>query len=220
MTSWFAELKLVYDAHDFRAPLIFNFDEAFLSVSGTVVASVCSPRDRRPTIQKAKENGEHVTVGCVRSCPPSRAKRSQRATVHLSRWGADEAGLDHPPSPRAARFRGSDAPPVLHVLRPDGGLDHMADIRLHHPPGAPCPLLDFQLIPTVQVFVPGVVEVRIRNALPADAPALLFFDGHLSHEIPDLIRHLRGNAIYVMELYPHASHLQQPLDVNFFRSFP
>ena len=67
--------------------------------------------------------------------------------------------------------------------------------------------------------MPGIVEARRKNALAADVPALLLFDGHLSHEIPDLIRHLRDNAIYVMELYPHASHLQQPLDVNFFHSW-
>jgi hypothetical protein len=41
----------------------------------------------------------------------------------------------------------------------------------------------------------------------------------LSHENAEVLKEFADAYIDVYELYPHSSHLTQPLDVNFFRSW-
>ena len=53
------------ELNKYKPALIYNWDEAFLSVDGGKTAHVCSPRDKKPTVEKAKQNSEHITVGCV-----------------------------------------------------------------------------------------------------------------------------------------------------------
>ena len=72
---------------------------------------------------------------------------------------------------------------------------------------------------SLQHFIPGVARDRTRHDLPPDEPAILFMDGHLSHESADLLEELRQNHIDVVEFYPHASHVQQPLDGGIYRSW-
>lgn len=50
-------------------------------------------------------------------------------------------------------------------------------------------------------------------------PALIIYDGHVSHINIELINIARENNIHILKLPAHTSHLLQPLDLAVFRSF-
>ena len=70
-----------------------------------------------------------------------------------------------------------------------------------------------------KVFIPGIVKLRTELEMPADEPAILFLDGHKAHEDAELLEACKAANIDVVLLHPHSSHVLQPLDVNFFRSW-
>ncbi|KAB0800134.1 hypothetical protein PPYR_08014 [Photinus pyralis] len=59
-----------------------------------------------------------------------------------------------------------------------------------------------------KIFVPNVKEF----------PALLIYDGHLSHISVELIECAVSSNVTILKLPPHTSHLLQPLDVSIFKS--
>lgn len=71
----------------------------------------------------------------------------------------------------------------------------------------------------VQGFVELVADRRRKLGLPADAPAILFVDGHNSHVTEDVQRILGENHVKLMVFVAHASHVQQPLDVVLFGEY-
>ena len=56
-------------------------------------------------------------------------------------------------------------------------------------------------------FLPEVTE----------RPAILIYDGHLSHISPELIEVAMEANVAILKLPPHTSHILQPLDVSVFR---
>jgi hypothetical protein len=69
------------------------------------------------------------------------------------------------------------------------------------------------------VLIPGIVKLRAELDMPANEPAILFVDGHKAHEDADMLEECKRAHIDVVLLPPHSSHVLQPLDVNFFRSW-
>ena len=57
----------------------------------------------------------------------------------------------------------------------------------------------------LQIMIPWVIKKRNSNLLLKDKRALLYLDGHLSHEDPDAIQALSDNQIDVYVLYPHSN---------------
>ena len=67
-------------------------------------------------------------------------------------------------------------------------------------------------------FVSQATECRKTSANP-DAPILLIYDGHGSHDKYALIQEAMDNNIYLLCLLPHTTHKLQPLDVGIFGPF-
>jgi len=57
-----------------------------------------------------------------------------------------------------------------------------------------------------------------RNSCPVlkGQRALLYVDGHISHEDPEAVQALSDHQIDVYELFPHSSLVTQPLDLTVF----
>ena len=51
---------------------------------------------------------------------------------------------------------------------------------------------------------------------PATRPALIFYDGHMSHVSPTVIKSARDDDIHIVCFPPHTTHLYQPLDKGIF----
>ncbi len=64
-----------------------------------------------------------------------------------------------------------------------------------------------------KVFLPATADMRKTG------PAILFFDGHKSHDSLTLIEMARDNNIILYVFPPHTTHLLQPLDVGVFGPF-
>lgn len=65
ITDWFKELKPVYDSYDFDPAFIFNWDEAYLHARSKSGPLVYCKYDEQPTVQKARDVSEHVSIGLV-----------------------------------------------------------------------------------------------------------------------------------------------------------
>ena len=65
----------------------------------------------------------------------------------------------------------------------------------------------------VKVFLPATADMRKTG------PAILFFDGHQSHDSITLIEQARENNVILYVFPPHTTHLLQPLDVGVFGPF-
>ena len=61
-------------------------------------------------------------------------------------------------------------------------------------------------------MIPHVDKKRADNTSLADKPAILFVDGHISHEDPAAVQALHERNIDMYELLPHSSLVTQPLD--------
>ena len=70
-----------------------------------------------------------------------------------------------------------------------------------------------------KVFVPGVIAKRSELEVSPDAPAVLLWDGHVSHQTEEVVALLARHHITSVLFVPHASHLMQPLDLGIFRVY-
>lgn len=61
------------------------------------------------------------------------------------------------------------------------------------------------------VFYPWAIREKIVFHI------ILFLDGHVSHMSLHLSNFCRENAIHIIALYPHDTHLLQPMDVSVFK---
>ena len=71
----------------------------------------------------------------------------------------------------------------------------------------------------LQVFIPAVKQQRECLGLPPDQKAILWVDGHGSHEAPEMLQTLADEHIMLIEFVAHSSHVLQPLDRSFFGAF-
>lgn len=62
----------------------------------------------------------------------------------------------------------------------------------------------------VNYFHPWLIEKKVP------LPVALFLDGHVSHLTYHLSKFCADNGIYILALYPNATHILQPLDVSVF----
>ena len=67
-----------------------------------------------------------------------------------------------------------------------------------------------------QIMIPYVLAKRSSNPALRDKRALLFLDGHISHEDPEANAAMAEHQIDVYELLPHSSLVTQPLDLSVF----
>jgi len=65
-------------------------------------------------------------------------------------------------------------------------------------------------------FIPEIESRRKRLGLPPTEPAILHMDGHRSHNTEELRALLAAHYITLRLFVPHASHIQQPLDLVIF----
>jgi len=65
----------------------------------------------------------------------------------------------------------------------------------------------------VNVFYPWAMKNNI------EFPIIIYLDGHSSHTTIPLIKFCRDNNIEIIKLFPHSTHICQPLDVAFFAPF-
>jgi len=217
MKSWYAELTPLFVLKKFKPVMVFNWDEAFLHVDDESIAWVCCRRDKKPTVMKAAQNSEHLTVGCMRPPPLHPPQLTRKLPQFIDASG----GLMTPvqlvlPSVEAPNLQNSDLYQFYTFSGQAAGwitrdiFNHIVHEVI---------LLPFEArrSPPPQHFIPQVRASRTRHGFPANEPAVLFLDGHLSHEDSELLEELRTEGIDVVEFYPHASHIQQPLDGGFFR---
>lgn len=69
-----------------------------------------------------------------------------------------------------------------------------------------------------KTFIPEVNRRRAELDDP-NAAAILFMDGHKSHQTTELKKILEKNNIILLLFVPHASHIMQPLDLVLFGKF-
>lgn len=65
----------------------------------------------------------------------------------------------------------------------------------------------------INVFYPWCLQNNI------EFPILMYCDGHTSHVTIPLLSFCRGKQIELLILYPHSTHITQPLDISFFGPF-
>ena len=70
-----------------------------------------------------------------------------------------------------------------------------------------------------KVFVPGVIAKRSELEVSPDVPAVLLWDGHVSHQTEEVVKLLARHHITSVLFVLHASHLVQPLDIGIFRAY-
>ena len=64
-----------------------------------------------------------------------------------------------------------------------------------------------------RIFYPWLIEKEI------EFPIIVYVDGHASHVTVPLVSFCREHKIELIALYPHATHIIQPLDIAFFHPF-
>ena len=69
-----------------------------------------------------------------------------------------------------------------------------------------------------QVLIPHVASVRQKQGLEGKW-AVLFIDGHATHTQIEVVRLCQEHQIDLITLFPHSSHLTQPLDLTIFKSW-
>jgi len=74
---------------------------------------------------------------------------------------------------------------------------------------------------TTETFYEYIVNVfyhwLLKNSI--QFPVIIYLDGHSSHTSIPLIQFCRSNNIELIKLFPHSTHISQPLDVTFFAPF-
>lgn len=68
---------------------------------------------------------------------------------------------------------------------------------------------------TEQVFFLWFKNIFLKNCV--ERPALLIYDGHLSHISPELVTLALAEDVTILKLPPHTSAILQPLDVSVFK---
>ena len=71
---------------------------------------------------------------------------------------------------------------------------------------------------SMQIMIPHIQKMKAKPGLE-DKPALLFLDGHISHEEPTSAQALKDINCDIYELFPHSSLVTQPLDLTVFNTW-
>lgn len=70
-----------------------------------------------------------------------------------------------------------------------------------------------------KTLIPEIERRRLAKLELANAPAILFMDGHPSHTTDEIKDMLAAHNIYLRIFVPHCSHIQQPLDLVLFGKY-
>jgi len=194
--------------------LIFNIDETMLSAEGGKTPRVVCKCDRQPVVVRATKNLEHITIVVV-------------CVVDM------HALMTHQAISAAAEL--IQPVPFISPSKEAPSLDNVQLLRFYAYSGEASGWITshifLQIVEKVwfcvlclsdfvQILLPAVAQIRARNGGElADRPAVIFCDGHSSHETPAVMALCRDNNVDVIKLYPHSSHITQPLDLSFFRKW-